>query len=395
MAVTNTPESHGFIRLAELDAAHAMTTPGARHDALQRSARALADRIRALGPAVSVRTFDLITFPYPTAFAFAGAALSPAPFVTLTTRLQLVQVREHGRLLNVLVNPSDHDRALAAPFFAQRAKWIERYGEFVSKRLLSQRHGSVIEALFAWGVAPEDIDYITFNHLHAQDLRGLLGTEVPEPGKHAATRALLPNARLLIQVDELRTLACLHPLQAPWYVCDGLLAVPQHKIVALDGDYLIGPGLALVRTPGHSLGNHSMVIMTDRGIHTISENGVAVDSYAPEHSRIPGLRRYARERRVDVIMNANTREHSLAQYTSMMLEKTLADPCPDRPEFPQHVPSSELSRSALSPGLRPTYTHGPIKHGAVLRRTPSDSFRTGWGHDSPRIDGQPIGQPNR
>src|SRR5204863_2958385 len=99
-----------------------------------------------------------------------------------------------------------------------------------------------------------------------------------------------------------------------------------------DGDYTIGRGFAIVRTPGHTIGNHTLVVVTDRGAWTISENGIAVDAYAPGISRIGGVARHARDQGVEVILNANTREHSLDQYTSMVLEKTLADPVADRPE---------------------------------------------------------------
>jgi hypothetical protein len=351
-----------LVRLDHLDRARAVISAGARLDAMLGGLPALKDRIRDEGPALCVRTHDLVTFPYPTKFGLEGAPYVPAPYVMMRNRLQLVQVRAHGRLINVLINPTDPDRSLAAPFFSRQ---IERYGEFIAKRLLSTRHGSVEQALARWGVAPEDIDYITFDHLHVQDVRGLLGTDEPEDASGAPTPAFLPNARLLVQVEELATFDRLHPLQAPWYVRDGLCGVPHDKIIALCGDYLIGPGLALVRTPGHTMGNHTPVIVTDRGVFTVSENGIAVDSYAPEHSRIPGLARHARAAGVSVILNANTRENSLDQYISMMLEKNLADPCPERPEFPQHFSSSELTRSALAPGLSPTYSHGHITHGQV------------------------------
>lgn len=352
-----------FVRLTELQDARACRSPGARLHAILRDAHRLGDRIREAGPAVSVRTFDLVTFPYPTAFGLEGAPLSPAPFVMMRNRVQLVQVRTGGRLINVLVNPSDPERSMAAPFFARQ---LERYGEFVTRRVLSQMHGTVDDALRDWGVSPGDIDYITFDHLHVQDVRGLLGTTEPEPGQTRPTRALLPNARLLAQADELATLECLHPLQTPWYVRDGLRAVAEDKIVALSGDYLIGPGLAIVHTPGHTLGNHTPVIATDSGLWTVSENGIAADSYAPASSQIPGLARYARDAEVEVILNANTREYVLDQYISMMLEKTLADQCRDRPEFPQHFPSSEMVRSPLAPGLSPTYSHEHITHGVVV-----------------------------
>jgi glyoxylase-like metal-dependent hydrolase (beta-lactamase superfamily II) len=351
-----------FTRLDEMDSAWAEPNPGHRLEAVRAAGDRLRHPIRAGGPAVAVHTFDLATLPYPSRYAFEGVALSPAPYIMMTNRMQLVQVAWQDRLINVLVNPTDPERSMRTPFFARQ---IERYGQLLSRRVLSRIHGSVAQALDQAGVAPEDIDYITFDHLHTQDVRGLLGTGEPEPGRDAPTPPLLPNARLLAQAAELRTLACLHPLQQSWYIADALRGVPGDRIVALEGDYLIGGGLALVRTPGHTEGNHSPVLVTDRGLWTISENGVAVECYAPAHSRIPGLRRYARDTGADVVLNGNTRENSLDQYTSMVLEKTIADPCPDRPELPQHFPSSELTRSALSPGLGPTYRHGAITHGQV------------------------------
>lgn len=354
-----------FVRLDHLDQARAVMCAGARLDAMLGAVRALKNAVREAGPAICVRTHDLVTFPYPTRFGLQDAARVPVPFVMLRNRMHLVQVRAGGQLVNVLVNPTDPDRSLAAPFFARQ---IERYGQFVSTRLLSTRHGSVAQALATWGLAPEDIDYITFDHLHVQDVRGLLGTCEPEPGRARPTPALLPRAKLLAQAEELATLDRLHPLQAPWYVRDCLRGVDHDRIVALDGDYLLGPGLLLLRTPGHTMGNHSAVMVTDRGIFTVSENGIAADAYAPEHSRIPGLSRHARSAGVSVILNANTREHSLDQYISMMVEKHLADPCPERPEFPQHLPSSELVKSALAPGLWPTFSHGPLDHGHVRTR---------------------------
>jgi hypothetical protein len=192
-------------------------------------------------------------------------------------------------------------------------------------------------------------------------VRGLLA-----PGPDG--RAVLPNAKLLAQRAELDMLANLHPLQVEWYIPQCLDGVPADKIVALEGDYLLGSGLGLVRTPGHTWGNHTIVMVTDRGAWTISENGICVDAYAPGVSRIRGLARYARDSGVEVILNANTREGSLDQYTSMVLEKTLADTVPDRPELPQHFSSSELVGHALAPGLSPTYSHGAITYGEVITR---------------------------
>jgi glyoxylase-like metal-dependent hydrolase (beta-lactamase superfamily II) len=299
-----------------------------------------------------VRTVDIATFPYPTAFGLQGVASSPAPYVFMRNRMQLVQVAAGGRTITILVNPTDSERSAAAPFFARME---ERYGKLVRK-LLATLHTSIPAALSAWGIAPAQVDYITYDHLHVQDVRGLLA-----PGSNGAV--FLPNAKLLVQRGELETLAQLHPLQAYWYIPEALAGIPPGKIVELDGDYLLGGGFAMIRTPGHTAGNHSPVVVTERGAWTISENGICVDAYAPGISRISGIARHARDQGVEVILNANTREGTLDQYTSMVLEKTIADTVPDRPELPQHFPSSELVPHPLAPGLRPTYTHGAITHG--------------------------------
>jgi hypothetical protein len=269
----------------------------------------------------------------------------------MRNRMHLVQVNTGGRTITILVNPTDAERSAKAPYFARME---ERYGKLATK-LLSKFHSTIEGALTSWGVAPETVDYVTFDHLHVQDVRGIFG--------------FLPNAKLLAQRAELETLAKIHPLQVEWYIPDCLAGIAADRIIALEGDYMIGGGFAMVRTPGHTLGNHSLVLVTDRGAWTISENGIAVDAYAPGTSEIRGVARHARDHGVEVILNANTREGSLDQYTSMVLEKTIADPVADRPELPQHFSSSELVPHPLAPGLSPTYTHGAITHGDVVKPT--------------------------
>ncbi|HTR51356.1 MAG TPA: hypothetical protein VMJ10_11660 [Kofleriaceae bacterium] len=340
-----------LVRLPELDAAWAVRGAGERLAAVRRAGRALRDKILAGGAARCVRTADLATFPYPTRYGLAGVARSPAPYVFMRNRMQLVQVESRGRVVTILVNPTDPERSAAAPYFARLEA---KYGS-VARKMLSTMHQTIATALAAWRVAPETIDYVTFDHLHVQDVRGLLA-----PG------ALLPNAKLLVQRAELDVFAGgLHPLQVEWYIPQCLEGVPADRIVALDGDYAIGGGFAIVRTPGHTWGNHSLVVVTERGAWTISENGICVDAYAPGTSHIRGVARHARDAGVEVILNANTRDGTLDQYTSMVLEKTLADSVPDRPELPQHFPSSELVPHVLAPGLAPSYTHGAITHGEL------------------------------
>jgi hypothetical protein len=66
------------------------------------------------------------------------------------------------------------------------------------------------------------------------------------------------------------------------------------------------------------------------------------------------------------VLNGNTREHSLDQYSSMVVEKVLAGPSKVDGDFVSFFPSSELTPSLLAPALSPTFTHGQISHGQII-----------------------------
>ena len=332
--------------LHELDDAWQVGPAGKRLEAVRQAAIALKQRLRGGPQASSVRTYDLVTLPYPTRFGLGGAARVLAPYLMMTNRMQLVTFVEDGATRRMLVNPSDHERNEATPFFARLAARAPG----VLNRVIATRHATVPECLREAGVRGDQIDYVTYDHLHTQDLRRVLNE-------------WCPRARLLAMEAELAIFERLHPSQRDWYIADALAGVAPDRLMPLDSDVLVGDGVALVRTPGHTVGNHSIVLSTDRGLWTISENGVAVDNWAPDKSEIPGLARAAQASGVEVILNGNTREQSLEQYTSMVLEKTLADPAPDGSGWRQHFSSSELTPSLLAPRLKATYVFKEITHG--------------------------------
>jgi hypothetical protein len=354
------------LRLHELDEAWRATSAGERLDQVRRAAPGLRDRIAGSGTVISVRTFDLAPLPYPTAFAFGGAATSPVPYVMMTNRMNVVQfATEDAGIKTLLFNPTDVPRSAETPFFAAlRGRMGAGLSGFVMARL---KRPSAVEHLVTIGLRPEDVDYIAFDHLHTQDVRGHLGTARGK-GHGEEVRAIFPRAKLLAWKPELDVFRALHPLQRPWYVAAGLAGVPADRLIACDGDVLLGKGVALVRTPGHTVGNWSLVVHTDNGMWAVSENGIACDAYAPEASRIPGLRGYARREGVDVVLNSNTLEGRNEQYTSMILEKALVDRSRAAPDFFQHCPSSELTATPFTPGLSPTHFFGGIQSGEVRLR---------------------------
>lgn len=322
--------------------------PAERLRRLRQAAATTRERLVSAGPVASCTTHRLVTFPYPTTYAFSSGALSPAPFVMMTNRMQIVQFDHAGRRRTLLFNPSDIESNRSATFYADLAT---RFGDFLSNKVIPSFHGTAEAHVRSVGLNPADIDFIAFDHLHVQDLRRWLGPA-----------AYFPNAKLLVMRDEWLTARDLHPMNAVWYVPNGC-DIAEDRVVLLDGDVRLGTGVALLSTPGHTRGNMSLCVVTPSGPFVVSENGVSPESYAPSLSRIAGVRAYAEQMKFEVVLNGNTREDSLDQYSSMIVEKIVAGPCATNPAFPAVATSSELTASIFAPGLAPTFTFTPADVG--------------------------------
>ena len=302
------------------------------------------------------RTMDLIRAPYPTRFGFLHAFRSRlTPFMHILNRLFIIQYKDHaGKLRTLLFSPSDYEYNQETPFFKRLATMGGPLSALINP-LLAPRMGTVQEQLAKCGLQPEDVDYISYDHLHTQELRNWLGSDDRE--------AYFPNAKLLVMEQEWESAAGLLPPQSDWYCPDGTRGIDPRKIVRLESDTSLGEGLALIRTPGHTEGNHSLVAHTPGGVLVSSENGVSADAYAPLKSRIRSLRKFAETTGWEVIINGNTQEGGLDQYISLVQEKEIAGPCPENPDFYNVVPSSEMTPYWLFPGLRPTHSFGPLEYG--------------------------------
>ncbi len=353
-------------RLPYLDKAWPVAGHGRRLDAVREGAHALRLHLLDGAHVVAVRTLPLSRLLYPTKYAFQGAALSPLPFVVMTHRCLLVQFMQRGALKTLLFNPTDVEAARATPFFARLIAGMPRAAE----ELVAPKYPSLEAQLGDHGVRPEDVDYVAFDHFHTQDLRRLLGTT---DGERAAR---FPRAKLLAPRNEWEDWDRLHPMQRAWFVADGKRHVDPSRVVLTDGDHLLGDGVALVRTPGHTSGNQTLFLSTERGVWGCAENGTCADNYAPLDSKIAGLRRHARMYDVDLLMNLNTPEYGADQYTSMTLERTVVDRVKHAPAFVQMFCSSEVTPSALAPGLVPTVLFGALTTGQPISKravTPRDS----------------------
>ncbi len=339
--------------LGQMKDAWATGSGGARLAAVLAAAPRLKTAIEDSGTPGAVRTLDVSTFPYPTEFAFFGACAVPIPYVWLFNRAVFVEYTDFaGTRRRLLANPTSPEGSKRAPFFRSMLEKPPAPLRPAFEKILSAQAAPIPEQLRALGIDPGTIDYLTFDHLHVQDLTPMLA-----PG------GFYPRAKLLVTRTELDGLAHLHPLQRFWYVEDSLRDVDRARMIAFDGDLLLGEGLALIGTPGHTEGNHTIVLNLAGGLVTISENGVSAECYAPSKSHVPGVAAWAKRTGHEVVLNSNSRERSLDQYTSMMLERFLSE-SPNH-EFHRHFSSSELTKNALAPGVKPTFAWQKIEHGTV------------------------------
>lgn len=313
----------------------------------------------------AVKSVDLVAAGYPTRFALAGAARAVNPYVSIVNRVVIVQFDDFdGRRRTLVWEPTIPEGSEDAPFYAQL---VDRYGDWLSHKVLSKEFETVAGALGRCGLSPADVDYVAFDHLHVQDLRRLMGTTKPVHGEPEPRVPFFPNATFVCQRREADTFRSIHPMQWAWYVPGGMDDVIEDRLELIDGDVELGVGVALVSTPGHTDGNQSLVINTPDGVWVSSENGVCADNWHPHLSRIPGVKGYAEFFNREVVLNSNTLEDSLDQYDSMVMEKALADSNRDDPRWLNVLPSSELASWRRQWPVVPTFTYGGIEYGSIER----------------------------
>lgn len=355
-------EAIGARPIPEFDGVHDVWPRGARLEAVREAARAYKERFKSQGEARAVKSLDIAAAPYPTNYGFHGAAIAPlTPFIAIINRMVVVQYDDfEGRMRTLVFEPTVPEGSAEAPFYANLRKRMERLpgGEKLGEAYFLKYYHEPEEVLPKLGLAPEDIDFATFDHLHVQDPRLV----VP----------LFPAAKLLAHRREVATFESLHPMQWAWYVDGGMDGVDPERLVLFDGDIELGVGVSLIWTPGHTDGNHSLCVNTPDGVWVSSENGISLDNWQPEQSKIPGLKAYARDYGREIVPNANTLEDSLDQYDSMVKEKTLADPCRRDPSWLQVFPSSELADWRRFWPVRPTFAHGGVDYGAIVGPAPGE-----------------------
>src|SRR6266498_653247 len=155
---------------------------GTRLAAIRAAARRFRARFAAHGQVAAVRSVPIGFVPYPTQYALGGAARSLSPYVFLINRMVVVRFRDFEERLRTLVwEPTVGDGTRRAPFYAQSLKaW---YPHWFANRVLSSEYHTPVTALAKVGLAPDEVDFACFDHLHVQDPRYILGTKEPVAGE--------------------------------------------------------------------------------------------------------------------------------------------------------------------------------------------------------------------
>ncbi len=362
MAAIESPESVGLRTFDDFEAARETWPRGDRLEAIRAAGIQFKQRFKESGQILALRTFDLASAPYPTRMALGGASVGLTPFVSLQPRMMVIQFEGFdGETKTLVWQPLVPDGSRAAPFYAQLS---EQMPNWLERATVDYRH-EVHEAVQLAGLEMDEVDYVAFDHLHVQDMRRLLGTTAAVDGRSEPWPPMFPNGTWICQRKELDTFSSIHPLQWAWYVEGGMDSAIEDNLLALDADVMVGKGVALVRTPGHTDGNQSLVINTPEGVWVSSENGVCMDNWQPERSKIPGVKRYAEFFNREVILNSNTLEDASEQYDSMVLERTLADRSRRDPRWLNIFPSSEMASLKRQWPVVPSFSQGDLRFGEI------------------------------
>lgn len=368
-ATTGALAAIGARSIPEFEGVHDVWPRGARLAAVRAAAEDYKPRFKAQGQVTAVKSVDIAAAPYPVGFAFHNAVNVPhLPLIAMINRMIVVQYDDwDGRARTLVFEPTMPEGSAEAPFYAQLSDLMDKVpgGQKVASAIMLKYFAEPLDALEQLGLSPDDIDFCTFDHLHVQDPRMILGSTSLVPGESEPRKPLFGNAKMLVHERELATLESLHPMQWAWYVEDGLEGVDPDAFVKFSGDIELGPGITLLWTPGHTDGNHSLCINTPDGVWVSSENGISLDNWQPELSRIPGVKRYHETYGREICPNANTLEDAQDQYDSMVKEKTMADPRSDDPRWLQILPSTELADWKRFWPVRPTKFTGGIDYGTI------------------------------
>ncbi len=147
------------------------------------------------------------------------------------------------------------------------------------------------------GISLSDIDHVILTHLHAD---------------HMAQASRFPNARFLIQKDELKFAQNPHPSVAMMYPME-LISGLNFEVIS--GDTKICEEVSVLSTPGHTPGGQSVSIKTAQGTAIISGLCTIRENFEPPSSISQTM----------PVITPGIHVNALEAYDSLLRIKEMAD----------------------------------------------------------------------
>ncbi|MCL5961477.1 MAG: N-acyl homoserine lactonase family protein [Chloroflexi bacterium] len=137
-------------------------------------------------------------------------------------------------------------------------EWAAKYHAPLERR--PEQHP--VAALESIGVRPEDIEIVVITHLHWD---------------HSFNNALFPNAKFLVQHEEL--CYAIDPLPVHYRAFEAMaLGMTPHfvhtPLTTVEGDLPICDGVSIVFLPGHTPGSQGVLVETESGPYLIAGDAV-------------------------------------------------------------------------------------------------------------------------
>jgi len=173
-------------------------------------------------------------------------------------------------------------------------------------------------ALASVGLKPENVDIVVQTHLQWD---------------HCANTQKCKKAKILVQEEELRFAYAPHPILAPTYKKSLFRGI---NFTVIKGAQEIAPGIELIPTPGHTPGNMSVVVNTEKGKAVITGFCCLKENFRPPE----GVSEEIKE--ITPIVAPGIHLNAVDGFESLLRLKGLADivlACHD-PSFltPQTIP---------------------------------------------------------
>jgi N-acyl homoserine lactone hydrolase len=153
-------------------------------------------------------------------------------------------------------------------------EWSRTY----HRNMTCKENEYLIPQLAANGILPDDVDLIINTHLHWDHIYG---------------NTKIPRAPIWVQREEIRYAVAPRPRDSRAYEAD--IGTPPFmnfysRLVIVDGDAEVIPGVRVILTPGHTPGSQAVLVSTQAGVHAIAGDTINLyDSLESDPPWPPGI----------------------------------------------------------------------------------------------------------